>query len=144
MKTPFMVVPCFRSNSVAWRGACESLGRHESLMVSNPRNRSLNSAAASSSARVPITDSPWFWAYLFGTAAVVALMLAGPRYSQRQPQLERQFAARQRGGQAIAGPNGSVPPSTSEQMIISLRPLYILLIMLLSVGWIGFYYRRFH
>ena len=92
----------------------------------------------------PFTDSPWFWAYVFGTAAVVALLLASPRYAQRQPQLERQFMARQHGGQAVTGSDGPVAPSTSERMIITLRPLYVLLGLLLCGAWIRFWYRRLH
>jgi hypothetical protein len=91
----------------------------------------------------PLTDSPWFWAYLFGTAALVALFLAGPRYLERQGQLERQFTARQASGQVVVGTNGPVPPSTGERMIISLRPLVAILAVGLSVAWIGLWYQRF-
>lgn len=91
----------------------------------------------------PLTDSPWFWAYLFATAALVALFLAGPKYRVRQPQLERQFSARQSGGQAVAGAQGPVAPSTSEQMIISLYPLYVVLALVLTVAWSGLWYHRY-
>jgi len=91
----------------------------------------------------PLTDSPWFWAYLFVTGALVALVLAGPKYVQRQPQIERQFAARQSGGQAIVGADGPIPASTSDDMILSLRPLYVALAVLLAVAWIGLWWQRF-
>ncbi|MCA9172370.1 MAG: hypothetical protein KDB23_32120 [Planctomycetales bacterium] len=91
---------------------------------------------------VPITDSPWFWAYVFATAALVALFLAGPRYIERQPQLERQFSARQSGGQVIVGRDGPVPPSTSDRMILSLQPLYFALGGVLILAWIGLWYFR--
>lgn len=90
----------------------------------------------------PLSDSPWFWAYLFGTAALIALFLSGPRYFDRQGQLERQFSARQSSGQVVVGRNGPVPPS-GERMIISLRPLYAILAMLLAIAWGGLWFQRF-
>ena len=90
-----------------------------------------------------LTDSPWFWAYLFATAALIALFLSGPKYRVRQPQIERQFSARQSGGQAVAGSDGPVEPSTSKQMIISLYPLYVALAVVLTTAWIGLWYHRY-
>jgi hypothetical protein len=99
--------------------------------------------ADSGAQTAPLTDSPWFWAYLFGAAALVALFLAGPRYLERQGQLERQFTARQASGQVIVGTNGPVPPSTGGRMIISLRPLVTILVVGLSLAWVGLWYQRF-
>ena len=90
----------------------------------------------------PITDSGWFWLYLFCTAGLVALYLAGPRYTYRQPQLERQFSARQRGGQAVIGTDGPVGLSDANKMIITLRPLYVVLAVILAVAWIVFWRQR--
>ena len=94
-------------------------------------------------AKAPLTDSPWFWAYLFGAAGMVALFLASPRYVDRQPQIERQYLARQNGGQAITGAEGPVEPSTSSNMIITLRPLYVTCAALLTFAWVGLWYQRF-
>ncbi len=91
----------------------------------------------------PLTDSPWFWGYVFATAALIALFLAGPRYLDRQGQLERQFSARQASGQVVVGRQGPVPPSSGEHMIISLRPLYAILALLLTFAWGGLWYYRF-
>lgn len=91
----------------------------------------------------PVTDSPWFWAYLFASGGLVALFLAGPRYVDRQPQIERQFKARQEGGQVVAGENGPIAPSTSERMILPLTPLYMVLAVLLCLAWAGLWYQRF-
>ena len=93
--------------------------------------------------RPPLSDSPWFWAYLFATAALVAVLLVGPKYVQRQPQLERQFSARQRAGQTVVGPDGAVRLSTPERLIISLRPLYAILGLLLAAAWVGLWYQRY-
>jgi hypothetical protein len=89
-----------------------------------------------------LADSPWFWAYLFGTAALVALFLAGPRYHDRQGQLEREFSARQASGQVVVGPDGPVP-SAEGPTIISLRPLYAILAVMWSIAWGGLWWQRF-
>ena len=97
------------------------------------------------SAKPPVrslTDSVWFWVYLFGTGGLVALYITGPKYRQRQTQLERQFSARQSGGQAVSGVDGPVDPTNSEQ-IISLDPLVVLMGTLLAIGWFGLWYHRF-
>lgn len=110
-----------------------------------PRNPTMSDAPVTDAAmpqRPPLTDSPWFWAYLFGTAALVALFLAGPRYLDRQPQLENRYLARQAGGQAVMGDQGPIEPSSRERMIISLRPLCVLLALLLTGAWAGLWYQR--
>jgi len=89
-----------------------------------------------------LTDSVWFWVYLFGTGGLIALYLAGPKYRQRQTQLERQFSARQSGGQAVSGVDGPVDPANTEQ-IISLEPLFLVMGILLAIGWFGLWYHRF-
>lgn len=95
------------------------------------------------SARRPLADSPWFWAYLFGTGALISLFLAQPRYLQRQSQLERQFAARQSGGQVIMGRDGPIPPSNAERLVVPLRPLYIAAALIMAVAWGGLCWQRF-
>lgn len=102
-----------------------------------------SSGQAQRHSRPPLTDSPWFWAYLFSVAALVALFAAGPRYQGRQPQLENQYKARQHGGQAVAGENGPIPPSSAERTIITLRPLYLTVAALLVVAWTGLWLQRY-
>lgn len=41
--------------------------------------------------RPRLTDSPWFWAYLFSAAAFVALLLMGGKYEHRQTHIEDEF-----------------------------------------------------
>ncbi|MDG2380277.1 MAG: hypothetical protein P8N76_01245 [Pirellulaceae bacterium] len=89
------------------------------------------------------TDSIWFWVYLFGTAALIALYLSSPKYGRRQSQIERQFSARQSAGQAVSGADGPVEPSTVDNMIISLDPLFLIAGILLVVGWSGLWWQRF-
>ena len=90
-------------------------------------------------ARAPITDSPWFWAYLFGTAALIALALLSPKYGSRQSQLEREFQGRQRAAQNLNGQEPSIALSTAERTIVTLRPLFFGLAALTVVAWIVFW-----
>ncbi|MCA9172280.1 MAG: hypothetical protein KDB23_31660, partial [Planctomycetales bacterium] len=55
---------------------------------------------------------------------------------------ERQFAARQRGGQAVVGSDGPVPPSSSERMILPLRPLFIVVAGLAGIAAAGLGWQR--
>src|SRR5437762_3870103 len=87
----------------------------------------------------PMTDSPWFWAYVFTTAALIALALIGPKFAARQAQIEREFQGRQRAAQNIHGQAPSGALSTAEQTLISLRPLLFGLAAITTIAWIVFY-----
>ena len=87
----------------------------------------------------PITDSPWFWAYLFGTAALVALALAGSKYGPRQAQIEREFQGRQRATQNLNGREPDVALSTAERTLVSLQPLFIALAVITAGAWLVFW-----
>src|SRR5687768_16577071 len=91
------------------------------------------------SGRPPITDSPWFWSYLFATAALIALALIGPKYSARQAQIEREFQGRQRAAQSLQGQEPTGQLSTAEQTLITLCPLFIGLAAATVIAWIVFW-----
>jgi hypothetical protein len=90
----------------------------------------------------PLTDSPWFWAYLFGTAALVALALAGPKFGPRQAQIEREYQGRSRAAQSLHGAQPSVEMSTAERTLVTLRPLFLVLAVLTVAAWIFFWWTR--
>jgi hypothetical protein len=91
------------------------------------------------SAARSVSDSPWFWAYLFTTAALIALALIAPKFAARQAQIEREFQGRQRAAQNISGQSPTVPISTAERTLISLRPLFFGLAAVTTMAWIIFY-----
>jgi len=89
--------------------------------------------------RTPITDSPWFWVYLFGTAALIALALLTPKYGFRQAQIEREFQGRQRAAQNLNGQQPSIALSSPERTLISLRALYFGLAAITMAAWFVFW-----
>jgi hypothetical protein len=90
----------------------------------------------------PISDSPWFWAYLFGTAALIALALAGPKFGPRQAQIEREYQGRTRAAQRLNGVEPNLEMSTAERTLVTLRPLFLGLAALTSTAWIVFWWTR--
>ena len=90
----------------------------------------------------PITDSPWFWVYLFGTAALIALALASPKFGPRQAQIEREYQGRTRAAQNLNKAEPDVPLSSAQRTLVTLRPLFIALAAITAVGWIIFWWTR--
>src|SRR4051812_26772560 len=90
----------------------------------------------------PITDSPWFWAYLFATSALIALALMGPKYAARQAQIEREFQGRQRAAQSAGGEHPSGGLSSAEKTLITLRPLFLGMAAITIVAWFLFWRRQ--
>lgn len=74
-----------------------------------------------------LSDTPWFWVYVFATAALAALLLIGPKYQQRQPQLERQYRARVASRQTTEVPGAIAATQSPANPFIRLSPLTSLL-----------------
>jgi hypothetical protein len=92
----------------------------------------------SASPRKSITDSPWYWVYLFCTAGAVALLLAGPKFAARQSQIERNSEDRLYVAQHVAKPQLEVNEQVADAPTatrITLWPLYVVLGCMLSVAW---------
>lgn len=107
--------------------------------------------------RQRVTDSHWFWIYVFGMAGLAGLLLIGPKFSQRQARLEskqagRESAWKQRVAEqapADATPTGensnSVVPDPSSPTTpprVPLWPLATLLTLLMIVAWGALMKRR--
>jgi hypothetical protein len=87
----------------------------------------------------PLTDSPWFWVYLFTTAGLIALALATPKFSERQAQIEREYQGLQRVAQARGGQEPSGELSTTGRTLVTLQPLFLGLAAITIVAWIVFW-----
>src|SRR5688572_21680355 len=100
-------------------------------------------ACMSASPRRSITESPWYWVYLFCTAGLVALVLAGPKFAARQSQIERKAQGRQRAAQHLSGQEPVTALSDAENTQISLRPLFYSLGGILVVAWMHLLWRSY-
>jgi hypothetical protein len=94
------------------------------------------------SPRSSLADSPWFWAYLFGAAALVALFAANTKFGQRQSQIEREFQARTRAAQQLNGQEPTIALSTPDRTLITLTPLWAVLAVITIAGWLLFWRSR--
>ncbi len=97
----------------------------------------------------PITDSPWFWLYLFATTALILLVVFRSKLDIRQAEIERQHQARELANQTlegqadVAGEDQPVTVSTPENTLIGWNYIYVVLGVLVSVGWVRLWYVRF-
>lgn len=92
-----------------------------------------------------ITDSPWYWVYLFCTAGTIALLLAGPKFAARQSQIERNSEARLQVAQRVASQQNNTAEQNAELRTstrVTLWPLYAALGFVLSVAWFNLWRRH--
>lgn len=93
--------------------------------------------------RVTIFQSVWFWVYVFAAAALCALLIMGPRFAERQAQLEKNYQARNRANQQAMGEPVEGKVSEPGDTIITLTPLYIGLGVLFVVAWAVVWWKFF-
>ena len=91
--------------------------------------------------RPSVADSPWLWIAVFVCGALIALTLITPKFQRRQLQLERQYEARQAAGQSVRGEDAG-RATLSGRLIITLKPLFYLLVLALLVLTIVFWSGR--
>ena len=130
----FTAERCFRSSRVV--GHLSQLG--EAIWPA-----AYNTGMPASPPRNTITESPWYWVYLFATAGLIALLLAGPKYAVRQTRLENNREARIRAAQLAAGQDVEQVEATEQQSpSIPLWPLYVVLGGALAAAWFNLWWRR--
>ena len=88
------------------------------------------------------TDSPWLWLAIFLVGGIVALFLTAPKYSWRQPQIERAYQARERSGVTISAHDGPAPLSQPGNPMLTLRPLVAMLLIALAICTLAFWANR--
>lgn len=93
--------------------------------------------------RARITDSPWFWVYLYSTFGLVLLALFQPKFKSRQAAVERQYQGRQRAIEVQLGQEPTTEVSTSDNTIITLRPLFVVLGVVLVFAWTYLWWTHF-
>src|SRR5690606_31854677 len=102
--------------------------RSSRAMIAVARIPSLKRSMPSSGPpRPPLTDSPWFWVYLFATFALLTLFVMRPRVLERQAQIERKEQGRKRAIEQISGQTPQTPLSTPENTQITLAPLFLIM-----------------
>lgn len=82
-----------------------------------------------------LTDSPWFWGYLFAMCAMIALFLMLPKYGPMQARIERSGQGRMRAAQNLNNYDPDVELSTSDNTEITLTPLFIGMGILSAAAW---------
>jgi hypothetical protein len=105
-----------------------------------------------------LTDSPWFWVYVFSTAAALALFVMGGKYEHRQGHIEDEYRFGTRtlarpAADASSGASASVPTSgatipenaplaggpqpPTHELLISLGPLRFAAIAVMIISCIA-------
>ncbi|MGV3604925.1 MAG: hypothetical protein ACO1RA_00850 [Planctomycetaceae bacterium] len=82
-----------------------------------------------------LTDSPWFWGYLFGMCALIALFLMLPKYGPMQARIERSGQGRMRAAQNLNNYDPDVEMSTADETEITLTPLFVGMGILSAAAW---------
>jgi ABC-type transporter Mla subunit MlaD len=100
-----------------------------------------------------LTESPWFWVYLFGTAALIAMFLIGRKADEVQAQRDANFAQRQHSldlqAREPSARDSDPPPPADEEpaetRFVDFRPFYFLFGAVTVVAWVMLwvsYFRR--
>lgn len=91
--------------------------------------------------RKKLSESVWFWIYLFSTAGLISLVILQGKFDTRQDLEEINFRARMQtyeddtDNSATDMPARTTDEFTNEQ-IVTLTPLYILFGLIFIVSWV--------
>ena len=91
----------------------------------------------------PITDSPWFWLYMFATFALIMLVIFRPKLDVRQADIEQQHQGRQMAAQPPT--DGQVPAAHAPpgNTLVNWNYFYVVFGILVAIGWGRLWYVRF-
>ncbi len=93
------------------------------------------------SERKKLTESIWFWIYLFSTAGLIGLVILQGKFDTRQDLEEINFRARMQTYGEGTATSFTTKTSPNEQ-IVTLTPLYILFGLAFTVSWIALWKQR--
>jgi hypothetical protein len=90
-----------------------------------------------------LTDSPWFWIYLFGVAALLAVFLLGQKADDVQAQRDGNFTRRQLSLERQAGHAAPVADTDeTEPRYVDFKIFYALIGSITVIAWI-MHWRQF-
>ena len=93
--------------------------------------------------RKSILESPWYWVYVFCTAAIVGLVFVGPKITERTVQNERSHQGRVRAAESEAGMKPDTAMSTRTTTTQKLTPYYLALAATIILSWVILWWRHF-
>jgi hypothetical protein len=114
----------------------------ETTTVTNTETENCN-AAAEAPTRPKLTDSIWFWGYLFSTAALIILFVMQSKISSRQNNEQRNFQARQQTYENASRPDNPTNVTQKTTHTVTTTPLFIVIGIAFSVSWIMLYRQHF-
>jgi hypothetical protein len=94
-----------------------------------------------SSAQPKLSDSPWFWVYLFGAAALIAMFLIGNKADTVQAQRDGNFTRRQtslerQAGKTVADSRPVSDGEPAEQRYVDFKIFYGIIGVLTVFAWV--------
>jgi len=93
--------------------------------------------------RPKLTESIWFWGYLFSTAALITLFVMQSKISSRQNNEQRNFQARQQTYENATHPDNPTNVTQKTAHTVTTTPLFVILGIAFSVSWIMLCRQRF-
>ena len=123
-----------------------SLIRMEKATVINTETENCSgdvSPAAKATTRPKLTESIWFWGYLFSTAALIILFVMQSKISSRQLDEQRNFQARQQTYENVTRPDNPANVTQKTANTVTTTPLFVVMGITFAISWIMLCRQRF-
>ena len=101
------------------------------------------SPAVNAPTRPKLTESIWFWGYLFSTAALIILFVMQSKISSRQNDEQRNFQARQQTYENVTRPDNPTNVTQKTAQTVTTTPLFVVMGITFSVSWVMLCRQRF-
>lgn len=85
--------------------------------------------------RKKLTESAWFWVYLFSTAGLIGLVILQGKFDTRQDLEEINFRARMQTYEEAGATHTTDQDNTQSEQLVTLTPLYILFGAIFAFSW---------